>query len=335
MKLPLSLVLAVALAGLQFIAITAVVTSSYVTSERALLSHARTLLSDVAANTIEHSRGFLNPGKAAAELATRLAENGIIARDNPPVLEKLLFQQLRLTPQFSGIYYGDRLGNFVYVMRSEGPGPFRSKVIVNTPENREVRLVWRDDDYRLVSARSDPTDTYDPRSRPWFQSAQERVETIWTDPYVFYSSQKPGITVASPVVAQDGTLLGVVGVDIEIDSISDFLSGLRIGAHGIALILNRNGDIIAHPDKDLVITERGDGTFGFNTMQTIDDPVVRAAFGELGDGESISVVRETPAKFAHDGAGYLATAAPQISAILPADPKASTSRRPLPRSGKE
>ena len=26
---------------------------------------------------------------------------------------------------------------------------------------------------------------------------------------------------------------------------------------------------------------------------------------------------------------------PQISAILPADPKASTSRRPLPRSGKE
>lgn len=317
MKLSLRLILLLGLAGLQLIAVTIVVSSSYLTSERALLGHARDLLSDVAANTIQHSRSFLSPAKAAAELATRLAENEIVSSQDKSVLEKLLFQQLGQTPQFSGIFYGDEVGDFVYVMRSNGAGPIRSKTIDHSSGARETSLIWRTLDFSEVEARMDPADTYDPRERPWYQRAATARDVIWTDPYIFFSSQKPGITVASPVINQKGILKGVVGVDIEIDSISDFLADLKIGTEGKALILNQNGDVIAHSQADLIIAKQTDGSLGFQSIDEIDDPVARTAFADLDLQADGSRREERTSVHRVNGADYVTTVTPAMSDVLP------------------
>lgn len=317
MRVSLGLVLALCLAGLQFVAVTIVVFSSFVTSERALLQHARDLLGDVGTNTIEHSKGFLSPAKGAVELATRLAENRVIASENFEQLERLLFEQLQISPQFAGIFYGEKTGSFVYVMRSDGPGPFRSKIIVRDGAKRETDLIWRDNEYKIVSQQLDPEDTYDPRTRPWYQSAVAELASIWTDPYIFFTSRKPGITAASPVFDANGKLRGVVGVDIGIDAISDFLSRLNIGESGAALILNKNGDVIAHPDQNLIRTERDDGTLRFVNISEIADPVAQAAFSGLISGSDVSVEREVVSRFKFDGSTYVSTVMPVISSELP------------------
>ncbi len=317
MKFSLGMILALCLAGLQFAAVTTVVFSSFLTSEKVLLEHARELLSDVGTNTIEHSKGFLKPARGAVELATRLAENQVIASDDYEQLEKLLFQQLQISPQFSGVFYGDEAGNFVYVMRSDGPGPFRSKIIMREGVERFTELIWRNDRYSVVEERSDATDTYDPRDRPWYQSTKTKKTSIWTDPYIFYTSQTPGITAASPVFDLDGGLRGVVGVDIGIEAISEFLSRLNIGENGAALILNRNGDVIAHPNQDLIRKENGDGSFRFVNIGEIDDPVAQAAFGRLVAGDGVSVDREIESRFDYGGSTYVSIVMPMISEALP------------------
>lgn len=309
--------LALCLAGLQFVAVTIVVFSSFLTSEKVLLDHARHLLRDVGTNTIEHSRGFLKPAKGAAELATRLAESQVIASDNFEQLEKLLFQQLQISPQFSGVFYGDETGSFVYVMRSSGPGPFRTKIIRQDENIRSVELIWRDNGYAEVLRSRDPLDTYDPRSRLWYQTASAERASIWTDPYIFFTSQTPGITAASPVFLGNGQIQGVVGVDIGIEAISDFLSRLNIGESGKALILNRNGDVIAHPNKDLISTANADGTFRFVSINEIGDPVAQAAFGPLIRGDEVSVEREVASRFEYGDATYVSTVMPVISEELP------------------
>lgn len=320
MRLSLGVVLAICLAGLQFLAVLLVVTSSYFTSQQVLLSHARDLLSDVAANTIEHSRGFLSPAEAAAELATGLAENEIVASDDPVLLEKLLFQQLQTAPQFAGLFYGDRDGGFVYVMRSEGPGPYRTKFISRKGDARETELIWRDRDYKIVESRPDPEDKYDPRARPWYQNVEVALESVWTDPYMFFSSQKPGITVASPVFGEGDDLLGVVGVDIEIDAISDFLASLKVGTGGTALILNQHGDVIAHPDPSLIWTKE-DGKLRFVRIDEIADPIAQAAFGHLVNDDAAQefqqVEKETSAIFKFGEAEYVSTITPTMSDQLP------------------
>ncbi len=317
MKTSLGLVLAFCLAGLQFVAIIIIMSSSYLTSERVLLDHARSLLRDVGVNTIAHSRGFLDPAQGAAELAARIAENRIIASDNRLLLEQLLFQQLQTAPHLAGLFYGDQRGNFVYVKRSEDPAPFRSKIISRNGEDRQTELIWRDSDYLEVERRADPSDLFDPRNRPWYKQAEAERSTVWTDPYIFFSSQNPGITIAVPVVAENGDIRGVVGVDIEISALSEFLSELEIGENGTALIVNQNGDVIAHPVPQLLKTVNNDGSFRFAGIEEIEDQIARTAFGDLSEMDAVIIESERYAEFTYQGAGFVSTIMPTMSAELP------------------
>ena len=180
-----------------------------------------------------------------------------------------------------------------------------------------MRLIWRNDDFSVVVQREDPSDSFDPRLRPWYVKARAERVTIWTDPYIFFSSQQPGITLAAPVFKPDGGIRGVVGVDIEISMISEFLSRLNIGTNGKALIIHRNGDVIAHPNQNIIKTVNEDGALNFADIREIDDPIARAAFGPLADSGSIPVTKETPSQFDYDGARYVSTMMPVISDKLP------------------
>lgn len=318
MKTSLGALLALGLAGLQFIAVLIVVFSSYVSSERALLDHARDLLRDVGNNTIEHSKSFLMPAHGAAVLAARLAQNDVVASDDPALLEQLLFQQLQIATQFSGLYYGARDGSFVYVMRAKGPAPFRTKIITFRDGQRHTELIWRDDSYNVVLRESDPSDPYDPRTRPWYIRASAERATIWTDPYIFFSSQQPGITLAAPVLDAWGGVRGVMGVDIEISNISEFLSHLKIGETGKALIIHDNGDVIAHPTPSLIKTENDDGTLRFVKIGEFGDPIARAAFGPLfASGKVAAITKPVMGSLTYDKRTYVAVVMPKINDQLP------------------
>ncbi len=301
-------ILALALAGLQLVAVTIVVTWSYFASQNTLLVHARSLLFDVGVNAIEHTKGFLTPARSAAELSTRLAESRIVREEDTDLLERLLFQQLRSAPQFAGAYYGDTRGNFVYVQRS-GPEEFTTKII-DVSRAVPVELMVRDPEFVLQASEQDPNDTYDPRTRPWFQLADGARSSIWTDPYIFFTSRSPGITAASPVIQERDRLQGVVGVDIEISALSEFLAQLRIGSNGAALIVNSNGDVIAHPDQSLLAMSDEEGGFRFSTVDEIRDPLARAAFSDLAAGGSVEIAEPLETSFRHEGAKFISLAMP-------------------------
>lgn len=318
MKKTLGAPLFLGLAGLQLLAVLAIVFSSYITSEGVLMFHARNLLRNVGLNTMEHSRGFLKPAHDAAELAVRLAQNRIVASDDPDRLEQLLFQQLQLTTQASGMYFGAADGSFVFVMRDPGTELFRTKFITyDDSGNRETRLIWRTEDFNPVREVKDPTDTYDPRNRSWFKGASETGGMTWADPYIFFSSRQPGITLAAPVFSEADSVGGVIGVDIEIDEISDFLMRLKIGRSGRAVIINRNGDVIAGQAPDLLKTTAADGSLRFVKIDEFGDPIARQAFAPLFAGDTGDVTEEVTTTFTHDGRRFVALAMPILSEALP------------------
>ena len=315
MRYSIRTVLVLALVGLQLAAVATILGSSYVTSERVLLGHARSLMSDVADETIEHSVNFLKPAEAAADLTQRLAENEVVNSEDSAALERYLFEQLRSFPQFAGIFYGREDGGFVYIKRDEEVegASFRTKVIGFSDGERQVDLLWRDVDFAPLVARLDPQDQFDPRERPWYERAIESRGVAWTEPYIFFTSKNPGITVASPVIGLSGEISGVVGVDIEIGEIGEFLGGLEIGQNGSALILNREGYVIAHPETSKIKTAKNDGSGGlrFTHIGEIDDPVARAAYRSLSLGDDELVLTEPlSTSFDLDGEVYHAVFAP-------------------------
>ncbi|MEM6578393.1 MAG: ATP-binding protein, partial [Pseudomonadota bacterium] len=131
-----------------------------------------------------------------------------------------------------------------------------------------------------------------------------------TDPYIFFTAQSPGITAATPVLGAQDRVQGVVGVDIEIAELSGFLSQLRVGQNGAAFILNRNGDVIAHPNPDLLTTRTDEGGLQFPSINDIDDAVARAAFGNRLVGDQVAIDTLTKSDFEMAGRQY-------VSLIMP------------------
>ena len=251
-----------------------------------MLEHARGLIEDAGTNAAENTKRFLEPAGDVTDQVSRILSNSVVSAVDPNEMEKYFFQLLGTNAQLSGIYYGDAAGNFVYVMKSNGPGPYRTKFIIIEDGQRTVELVWRNEDFSVVKRSFDPTDIFDARARPWYIQASARGTQIWTEPYIFFSSQQPGVTVAAPVMAQDDQLHGVVGIDLEIADISLFLSDLTIGETGAAFILSDDGHVIAHPDPARITMRNDDGSLGFVGVDDFSDPIVRAAFARFTSGDA-------------------------------------------------
>src|SRR5262249_20394814 len=135
----------------------------------------------------------------------------------------------------------------------------RTKVIRDGPRGREVELTWRRPDYAIVKSERDPEDTYDPRARGWYKSALERRGRVWTEPYIFFTSRKPGITVASPIMGKDGVVEAVLGADIEISDISQFLARASLLGGQSVYISTPEGKVIAHSNANVIVSDSAGG----------------------------------------------------------------------------
>ncbi len=249
-----------------------------------IVSSMQSILSNVSASTTARSEDFLSEARASAEVASAALSQG--AMDTPEELESYFGSVLRASPSANGIFYGTNDGEFIYVSRFEADGDngesYRTKLISVNGGAREVELTYRSSDFAATSSDLDPEDTYDPRVRPWFQSAVEQNTTVLTDPYVFFTSQLPGITAASPVYGSDGSIAGVVGVDIELSVMSTFLSDLSLGENGSAFIFNTSGEIIALEDLELIRRPEGDG-FRLSAVDELNSSVLATSFNASVD----------------------------------------------------
>ena len=255
-KVSIRWVLILGMPGLVMGMITLITLSTYFSSKQVFTSHTRDIMRNISSYTIDKSRSHLNPARDAALLTSGLAVNKIVTSSNKSEMESYFYEQLLVNSQFSNIYYGTVDGEFVMVSR-RGQDEFLTKVISVADGYRNVLFKEMDHFFAETSRYVDFEDNYDPRKRPWFIDAINERKLIWTNPYVFFTSRNPGITTASPVYNLNGSLHGVVGVDIEISELSDFIKTLSIGEGGKAFILDSNGQVLAYPDKTKITHSEG------------------------------------------------------------------------------
>src|SRR5262249_25978129 len=188
----------------------------------------------------------------------------------------------RLGPLVAGLYVGNSAGEFFYVMRSNEKveGGIRTKVIRNGPQGREVELIWRRPDYAIVKSEQDPADTYDPRARGWYRSAVERRGRVWTEPYIFFTSRKPGITVAAAIIGKDGAIEAALGVDVELSDISRYLAGTSLLRGKSVYISTSEGKVIAHSNASVVVSDRAAGDEGLRFRAISELPGIEGTLGE-------------------------------------------------------
>ena len=197
--------------GLQVISVSIILASSYLTSQEVLLQHAKDIMGNIAEFTIHEAENYLKPAQDAATLTQRLADSDVVGARNRDSLQSYFYEQLSLQANFAGIYLGLPNGEFIYVNRSSAKAEngFRTKIISLTDAGKVTELIWKDADQQEITREYDYQDVYDPTQRLWYMDARRKRETIWTEPYIFFTSQQPGLTTASPVFDAAGELAGV------------------------------------------------------------------------------------------------------------------------------
>lgn len=210
-------------------------------------------------NSLESS--LLEVGKLSAENVTYWLDAKVklinaaaqfLLRDSSDVPLESLLEQKIFRDVFDQIYYGQ--------------------------ENRK---------FTLRPNRPMPPD-YDPRSRPWYQAAIKSGDTVLTPPYIFSTTGKLGLTVATPLI-KNGKVEGVLAGDIALTNLMSIITSLNAGGLGDALLVDENGKVLVSSKSDEV----------FKNIKDIfpkDTPAVEAGFSDAERSGRPQIVLFTPIK---------------------------------------
>ncbi len=169
-------------------------------------------------------------------------------------------------PALYGIYAGHPNGDFYMVLNVDhwrgfsamdgvpDETAFAVMVVDGEGANRQRRYAFIDAAQRVVGSRTEATD-YDPRARPWYRSAISDGGTVKTAPYVYASFPAPGVTFAKRV-AGSGLVLGI---DVTLTTLSEFLADQRAGEGSFALMFNEEGNMTALADTTRLVRGGTDG----------------------------------------------------------------------------
>lgn len=312
----------IAAAGLLILSVIALVAAGYESNRRGALA----LSDDVLAGLEKRIELRAEQWLAAAERSLRLLHgvfaDGPLAGAGREDAERLAISLLRHVPSIALVSLADTRGNYVLKRRNE-VGGIDTKTIVNDPPPRTVTWVRRNADDTVASTEQDPTDQFDPRTRPWFTAAIAADRVVWTEPYIFFTDRVPGVT-AAVAFRRAGELRAVFGVDIRLDALGEFLSRLEVGQRGQAIIIDRDGRIVAHPNPAMAMRDEG-GTLRRPRLDELGDPVLARAYGlsringhgrfsvEIGEERMIIIL--SPMRAAGDGSWSILITAPESDFI--------------------
>lgn len=92
---------------------------------------------------------------------------------------------------------------------------------------------------------------YDPRARLWYKAAMEQGKMVF-HPYLDVASNQMAIFMSMPYKNSTGQLRGVISQDVFLQTMGDIVDMIDMRGAGYAYLIDNNGLILAHPDRNIV-----------------------------------------------------------------------------------
>mgnify|MGYP001217470515 CR=1 FL=1 len=91
-------------------------------------------------------------------------------------------------------------------------------------------------------------------SQPFFIAAKSSGNTVISDMILSKATNKPVLTVCAPIQNDQGQFMGLLGLVIKANYLTDLVSNRKIGESGYGFMVDRNGVILAHPKAENILT---------------------------------------------------------------------------------
>jgi len=99
----------------------------------------------------------------------------------------------------------------------------------------------------------EPPEDYNPENRPWYSSAVEAKGGVSiTHPYVDEFTNDISLTFSRRIFDDEDRPLGIIGFDIFLNKINQYVINTRFVDNGYGLLVSENYMIIAHPDSSVI-----------------------------------------------------------------------------------
>lgn len=220
----------------------------YELSEHRFLTLVQQVVAEKNAHVVQKISAYLEPAPVIIKNGSKLIETNTGSLYNLDGLEAYFLKIIGPYPQFASFFVGDENGNFLMIRRDQAG--FQTKIIKRSMSVPTVFYTDRDHDYKLINSSNSQVVDYDPRTRPWYKGAYLAGKEFWTDVYVFFSTQKPGITVSYPIYDANKSFKGVFGIDVELLSLSSFLTDQKINEKSKIYLLNDKNKVVAYSDMN-------------------------------------------------------------------------------------
>ena len=125
----------------------------------------------------------------------------------------------------------------------DGPGER-----LGLPSTGRLSLLWVRGD-KGIEPNLDEGESFDAVSQnDYYRVAAEGKKEAVVEPYLDKYTNKTMTTAAFPIL-QDGRVIGVTGIDLTLDRLSELVRGIKPYGDGFAAILSPQGSYIAHPEQ--------------------------------------------------------------------------------------
>ncbi|MEZ5644197.1 MAG: ATP-binding protein [Burkholderiaceae bacterium] len=168
-----------------------------------------------------------------------------------------------------GSFFGLERESYGFVVRTIQPGESgRRHYQIDSPGDR----------HRLVRVEDS---VYDPRKRPWYQLAVSTGRRTFTDVYRSAVKDQFDLTLAHPIMAEDGkSVLGVLAVDMSLARLGELIRSTRISANAVTYLVDSRGMLVAS-SVDEPLSRLVDNRHQLLSPLESRDTLVRESFTQL------------------------------------------------------
>ena len=87
---------------------------------------------------------------------------------------------------------------------------------------------------------------YDPRERSWYKKAVESNGNIIITPVYISTNGQPVISLAKTIMDTNNSILGCIGLDINLTDLTSFIGSVKVGNTGYCMLVQDDGMILAN-----------------------------------------------------------------------------------------
>ena len=252
---------------------------SYAAGRDAVDNLSGQLLTETVHRIEQAVEGHVSGSAAVLEVAfpKGIAAPESIAADLPALRERFwLATSVHRDPN-NYAYYGDRDGRFIGLWRSsENDAELRLRT-----EGSGPRTIYHYSGIAGDLGRGDvETRIFEPRERPWYKAGAANALQTWTSIYIDFKLQELVATRARRVNDHTGAFKGVVATDISLQQVTSFLQRLTLSGNGVAMVLEKDGNLIG-VSRGAHVQKRPDGTTIRLNAEQSADPLVKQTYAAV------------------------------------------------------